>query len=129
MNNDLSHLSISHHLYSGCGIPRSYKEKLFTPFSQAAQEYNRPHEGTGLGLYICYKIITAWSGTIQVEDNHPRGTYVVYLYLYISLIHIRKYHYYHIADETRASSASRNVTRKNYSIGGFPTCLGLGSGR
>lgn len=61
---------------TGCGIPPAYKRKLFTPFSQAAQDYNRTHEGTGLGLYICHTIITAWGGTIRVEDNHPRGTVV-----------------------------------------------------
>jgi len=59
---------------TGCGIPSSYRSKLFTPFSQATTGHTRQHGGTGLGLYLTKKIVEAWKGDIQVYDNNPVGT-------------------------------------------------------
>jgi signal transduction histidine kinase len=56
---------------SGQGIAEDMREHLFEPF-------HRGHEGTagepstGLGLYICSRIVEGHGGSIQVEDA-PEG--------------------------------------------------------
>ena len=52
---------------TGPGIAKENLEKIFQPF------YTTKHDGTGLGLPIAKKIITAHKGRIQVE-SFPGGT-------------------------------------------------------
>ncbi len=72
-----------HHLYkmnnggilisiedTGEGIPPEIKEKIFDPF------FTTRHNGTGLGLYNCHKIIEAHNGAIFIEDAPGGGTRV-----------------------------------------------------
>ena len=55
---------------SGTGVDDSAKKKLFDPFftTKAAGK------GTGLGLAVCYGIVTAHNGRIDVARNGGRGT-------------------------------------------------------
>jgi two-component system nitrogen regulation sensor histidine kinase NtrY len=53
---------------TGRGIPPEAKDKLFLPY------FSTKGRGTGLGLAIVHRIVTDHQGTIQVEDNVPRGT-------------------------------------------------------
>lgn len=55
---------------TGKGIPQSEIPKLFKKFSQVKGE----KRGTGLGLYICKKIIEAHDQTIGVESVLGEGT-------------------------------------------------------
>ncbi len=59
---------------SGMGISESFKEKLFTKFSQQDQGSNREFGGTGLGLAITKKIVAALGGDIIVESKEGEGT-------------------------------------------------------
>jgi signal transduction histidine kinase len=53
---------------TGVGIPEGIRDKIFDPFFTT-----RPH-GTGLGLYICKRIIKAHNGEIWVESEENRGS-------------------------------------------------------
>jgi CheY-like chemotaxis protein len=53
----------------GPGIELSIRNHLFEPFITT----RRVGEGTGLGLYICYKYATECGGRIEVESEIDRG--------------------------------------------------------
>lgn len=56
----------------GRGIDADHTPHLFERFYRVPQETSK--RGTGLGLYICRKIIEAHSGEIGVESTIGRGT-------------------------------------------------------
>jgi len=56
---------------TGPGIPPEDRERLFLPY------FSTKKSGTGLGLAIVYRIVTEHSGTIRVEEGHPRGTRMI----------------------------------------------------
>lgn len=58
---------------TGQGIPTSEKSLIFDKFYRSGQEKNRETKGTGLGLYLCTKIVKELDGRIWVEDNQPKG--------------------------------------------------------
>jgi signal transduction histidine kinase len=65
---------------NGVGIPDKEKKNIFRQFYRLENEDTRKNKGTGLGLYIVYKIVRAHSGTIQVVDNIPHGsTFIIKL--------------------------------------------------
>ncbi|MCH7958594.1 MAG: PAS domain-containing protein [Candidatus Hydrogenedentes bacterium] len=53
---------------TGCGIPHSAMEDLFTPF------YTTKEEGCGLGLAVVHGIIAEHGGQIDVTSSPERGT-------------------------------------------------------
>ena len=53
---------------TGEGIPPDAKEKLFLP------HFSTKRRGTGLGLSIVHRIVSDHHGTIQADDNNPKGT-------------------------------------------------------
>jgi two-component system nitrogen regulation sensor histidine kinase NtrY len=53
---------------NGPGIPAAEREKLFLPY------YSTKRRGSGLGLAIVRRVIAEHGGSIDVTDNHPRGT-------------------------------------------------------
>jgi len=55
----------------GSGISPADREKLFLP------HFTTKKRGTGLGLAIVNRIIIDHNGSIQVKDNHPKGTVFV----------------------------------------------------
>lgn len=57
----------------GPGIPDTEKKKVFDKFYRIGNEATRTTKGTGLGLYLCKKIVEEHRGTIQVTDNSPSG--------------------------------------------------------
>ncbi|WP_435365644.1 PAS domain-containing sensor histidine kinase [Haloarchaeobius sp. DYHT-AS-18] len=56
---------------NGPGIPDDLKERIFDRGTVSLDS-----EGTGLGLYIAKKLVTAYGGDIWVEDNEPEGSIV-----------------------------------------------------
>ena len=59
---------------TGCGISDDNLGRLFQPFSQVDQGYARSHQGAGLGLSICKRLIEFMDGSITVESESDVGT-------------------------------------------------------
>ncbi|MBC7650905.1 MAG: two-component sensor histidine kinase [Deinococcales bacterium] len=58
----------------GIGIAEFDKKKIFDKFYRAGDENVRTTKGTGLGLYLCKKIVEGHKGNIAVVDNQPQGS-------------------------------------------------------
>lgn len=58
----------------GRGIPLREREKVFEKFYRVGEEATRSTKGTGLGLYLCKKIIEYHLGSIRISDNEPKGS-------------------------------------------------------
>lgn len=57
---------------TGCGMPKTIQNKIFDPFFTT-----RPvGAGTGLGLYIVYRVVKQHNGDISVESDVNQGTTV-----------------------------------------------------
>ena len=55
---------------SGHGIPEEHMARLFEPFFTTKDV----GEGTGLGLFICHRIVSDLGGTIEVESSIGSGS-------------------------------------------------------
>lgn len=55
---------------SGPGIPDHLKEQVFEPFFTDRKDGT----GTGLGLYLCRKMINSYQGSLAVTDNPEGGS-------------------------------------------------------
>lgn len=53
---------------TGSGIPDEEVDKIFNPF------FTTKHEGVGLGLTICHRIIEDHRGDIRVSSKKGAGT-------------------------------------------------------
>ena len=58
----------------GAGIPDEEKKAVFKKFYRVGNEQTRKTQGTGLGLYICQKIVKDHGGEIFIKDNQPSGS-------------------------------------------------------
>lgn len=59
---------------TGQGIPEDALEKIFLPFQQANNEYNRQFDGVGLGLSICSQLVGLMNGKIDVISEEGKGS-------------------------------------------------------
>jgi signal transduction histidine kinase/CheY-like chemotaxis protein/HPt (histidine-containing phosphotransfer) domain-containing protein len=59
---------------SGIGIPADRVGAIFEAFSQADQTTTRKFGGTGIGLTICERLVTAMGGSIEVESEPGKGS-------------------------------------------------------
>ncbi len=57
---------------NGPGIPNADKQKVFEKFHRLGNEATKRAKGTGLGLYLCKKIVIRHEGSILISDN-PQG--------------------------------------------------------
>jgi signal transduction histidine kinase len=57
----------------GEGIVDAEKKKVFQKFYRTGNETTRKTKGTGLGLYLCAKIVKDHQGRIMLTDNKPHG--------------------------------------------------------
>jgi len=55
---------------TGGGIPREVLPRIFDPFFTT----KGPMQGTGLGLYICHRIVTDMGGDLEVISTSKEGT-------------------------------------------------------
>lgn len=61
---------------TGIGIPADQIEKVFEPFHQVEDGYNRRHEGTGLGLPLVKRLVELHHGSVCIESEEGLGTKV-----------------------------------------------------
>lgn len=69
---------------TGIGMEKEYVDKIFEPFSRAADSRIDKIEGTGLGMSIAVNIARMMNGDIKVESELGKGskfTVIVYLKL------------------------------------------------
>lgn len=59
---------------TGCGIAEVDHAQLFSAFSQVDTSMARRHEGTGLGLVICKRLVEAMQGDIGVNSQQGLGS-------------------------------------------------------
>ncbi len=59
---------------SGIGIEKSELKRIFDPFVQVDQNYNKMVAGTGLGLSISNRLIKDMGGSISVESKPNEGS-------------------------------------------------------
>ncbi|HEX8316589.1 MAG TPA: ATP-binding protein [Flavisolibacter sp.] len=65
----------------GSGIPEEERKAVFEKFYRIGNEQTRKTQGTGLGLYICRKIVKDHGGEILIKDNLPAGSkFIVQFY-------------------------------------------------
>jgi len=58
----------------GIGIRKEDLDKLFIPFQQIDMSSTKAYEGTGLGLYLCRKILTLLHGEISAQSEYGSGS-------------------------------------------------------
>ncbi len=58
----------------GIGIATEEKKNVFQKYYRLGNEATKRAKGTGLGLYLTKKIITAHDGEISIRDNSPKGS-------------------------------------------------------
>jgi signal transduction histidine kinase len=71
LKNDKLRIDISD---SGIGIPEDAQASLFEPYVQADSSTTRKYGGSGLGLSIVKKLITAMNGSITVNSVPGKGS-------------------------------------------------------
>jgi CheY-like chemotaxis protein/anti-sigma regulatory factor (Ser/Thr protein kinase) len=59
---------------TGIGIPEGHRDRLFTPYSQAADNTTQRYGGTGLGLAICSRLAQLMGGALTMESAIGKGT-------------------------------------------------------
>jgi PAS domain S-box-containing protein len=59
---------------TGVGIPDENLDNLFEPFAQVDSGYTRSHQGAGLGLSICKRLLHLMGGSISVVSEMGVGT-------------------------------------------------------
>jgi signal transduction histidine kinase/DNA-binding response OmpR family regulator/HPt (histidine-containing phosphotransfer) domain-containing protein len=59
---------------SGAGIAPDKQAALFKPFTQLDGSMTRAHEGSGLGLSICQRLVALMGGRIWLESAPGRGS-------------------------------------------------------
>jgi PAS domain S-box-containing protein len=59
---------------SGAGIAEASQGTLFDEFTMVDQSHSRRHEGTGLGLVICKRLVSLMEGHIGVDSTLGKGS-------------------------------------------------------
>lgn len=58
----------------GIGVPKEVQERLFSKFFRADNAKTQRPDGTGIGLYLAQKIITAHGGSMVFESIEGKGS-------------------------------------------------------
>ena len=65
---------------TGIGIKEEDLDKIFNSFTRVDTKRNRSIEGTGLGLPICQRLVTAMNGEFDVKSTYGKGsTFTFYI--------------------------------------------------
>jgi signal transduction histidine kinase/PAS domain-containing protein len=58
----------------GCGMSKSFMNRIFQPFEQEYNSHSEKEGGTGLGLAIVKSLVELMGGTISVESELGKGS-------------------------------------------------------
>jgi signal transduction histidine kinase len=58
----------------GIGVPKGDKARIFDKFVRASNAIKRRPDGTGVGLYLARKVITAHGGEMIVDSREGKGS-------------------------------------------------------
>jgi signal transduction histidine kinase len=58
----------------GPGIPPALMAAVFEPFTQVDNTFSRPHDGPGLGLALCRRLLERMGGELGVEPRRGGGS-------------------------------------------------------
>lgn len=61
---------------TGSGIAHHQLKLIFEAFQQGSSGYTRTHEGLGIGLTVCKRLLDLLNGTIDVKSKVGMGTHV-----------------------------------------------------
>lgn len=64
----------------GIGMDAEGVDKALRPFEQANSQAPHRHEGTGLGLYLCCRLMTLMNGALLIDSAPGVGTTVTLLF-------------------------------------------------
>lgn len=106
---------------SGKGIPREDLPRLFNKFEQLDRQVGPGEKGTGLGLYICKKIIEWHGGTLTVESEYGLGSsfhFTIPKYTRMELLMEKFDNFISSARKTHASVTLLKFTLKNADVMG-----------
>lgn len=73
ISGDAEHVQISV-ADSGIGIPKEDQAHLFQKFYRVDNSETREIGGTGLGLYLCRRLVEAMNGRIWADSEYKRGS-------------------------------------------------------
>ncbi|MEI6310029.1 MAG: HAMP domain-containing sensor histidine kinase, partial [bacterium] len=73
MEGDALLLEVEDH---GFGIPADEQAQLFQPFQRGSSAQQKRIPGTGLGLYVCRRIVEEHGGSISLTSEEGKGTTV-----------------------------------------------------
>jgi PAS domain S-box-containing protein len=73
ISGDTDHVQISI-ADSGIGIPKEDQAHLFQKFYRVDNSETREIGGTGLGLYLCRRLVEAMNGRIWADSEYKRGS-------------------------------------------------------
>ncbi|HES59759.1 MAG TPA: sensor histidine kinase, partial [Caldithrix sp.] len=59
---------------TGIGISEEDQKKLFAPFQQLDMSSSKKYDGTGLGLYLCSKLVDILGGKIEMNSALGKGS-------------------------------------------------------
>lgn len=59
---------------TGIGIDEEAIPRVFEPFRQESEGFDREYEGTGLGLPITKELVDSLEGALTVESEKGKGT-------------------------------------------------------
>ncbi len=65
---------------TGIGIEKTHMEHLFERFYKIEDDSRKLYRGTGIGLYLCKRIVEILGGTIHVSSEYGKGS-VFYFYI------------------------------------------------
>jgi PAS domain S-box-containing protein len=63
---------------TGIGITKKDQDKLFAPFQQLDMSSSKKYEGTGLGLYLCSKLVDILGGNIKMSSEPGKGSCFIF---------------------------------------------------
>ena len=59
---------------TGIGVPKHEQAQLFTKFYRASNARKQRPDGTGVGLYLAKKVVTAHGGEVLFESQEGKGS-------------------------------------------------------